>query len=94
MSDYTWSPPDHPDPPDDQPLGIPAAADETPVDHDPVWVRVDFTRTGPQRSPGFVDADGGDRVLVQLVHMGFAHKVWLPRERVTRRVLKPRASRG
>lgn len=90
MAEYTWSPPEHPDPPEDQPLGIGPIDGAEPVDHAPVWVDVEFTRTGRQRLPGFVDAATDGRVYVQLVHMGFAHKVWLPRERVTRCTLKPR----
>jgi hypothetical protein len=58
--------------------------------HDPVWVRVEFSRTGWQKLPGFVDAKTDSIVLVQLVHMGFAHRLWLPRDRVTVRQLKPR----
>jgi hypothetical protein len=87
---YQWSPPEHPDPPEDQPRGIDGVEWSEWVDHTPVWVRVEFSRTGWQRVPGFVDADAGDRVYVQFVHMGFAHRVWLERDRITRRALKPR----
>lgn len=89
--DYRWSPPEHPDPPEDRPLGIdadPAAA--AAAGYPPVWVRVQFTRTGEQRCPGFVERASADRVFVQLVHMGFVHHVWLPRDRVTHRELKQR----
>ncbi|WIE65970.1 hypothetical protein DEI99_005375 [Curtobacterium sp. MCLR17_036] len=90
MTQYQWSPPTHPDPPEDQPAGIDGVEWSQAVDHAPVWVRVEFSRTGWQRLPGFVEAATDDRVYVQLVHMGFAHRVWLPRERVTGRQLKPR----
>jgi hypothetical protein len=86
-----FPPPEHPDPPEDQPLGINADPTAVPVDgYPPVWVRVDFTRTGEQRCPGFVEQASAEHVYVQLVHMGFPHHVWLPRERVTRRELRPR----
>lgn len=87
---YRWSPPSHPDPPEDQPLGVPADPDAVAVNLSPVWVTVDMTRTGRRRLPGFVMAASEAVVHVQFVSMGFAHKVWLPRERVTVRVLEPR----
>lgn len=90
MPQYRWSPPEHPDPPEDQPLGVPGVEWSERVDHAPVWVRVEFSRTGWQRLPGFVDAATDDRVYVQLVHMGFAHRLWLPRDRVTVRQLRRR----
>lgn len=71
MPQYEWSPPTHPDPPEDQPFGVEGVALSERVDHAPVWCRVKFSRTGWQRVPGFVDADAGERVYVQLVHMGF-----------------------
>lgn len=37
-----------------------------------VWVQVEFTRSGPQTCPGFVEQADGDVVYVQLVHMEFA----------------------
>lgn len=90
--EHRWSPPSHPDPPEDQPLGVDAPASSTPVDGYPaVHVRVRFTKTpGEQRCPGFVERDAGTIVYVQLVHMGFVHHVWIPREHVTRRLLRPR----
>lgn len=36
-----------------------------------------------QRLPGLVERASSDRVYVQLVHMGFSHRLWLPRERVS-----------
>lgn len=90
MPDYQWSAPTHPDPPEDQPHGVPGVEWSQWVDHAPVWVEVEFSRTGWQRLPGFVDAATDTIVLVQFVHMGNAHKAWLPRERVTKRVLKAR----
>ncbi|MDY1005761.1 hypothetical protein [Curtobacterium sp. CFBP9011] len=90
MPQYQWSPPEHPDPPEDQPIGIDGVEWSEWVNHSPVHVEVEFTRTGWQRVPGFVDAATDDRVLVQFVHMGFAHRVWLERGRVTPRTLKPR----
>lgn len=90
MADYTWAPPTHPEPAEDQPLGIGPVDGAEPVNHSPVWVEVEFTRTGPQRLPGFVIAATPERVYVQLVYMGFAHKLWLPLSRVTHRTLKPR----
>jgi hypothetical protein len=92
MPQYQWSPPIHPDPPEDQPLGVDGVEWSEWVDHRPVWVRVEFTRTGWQKAPGFVDAMTDTLVYVQLVHMGFAHRVWLERDRVTTRTLKPRRS--
>lgn len=92
MPDYKWSPPEHPDPPEDQPLGVPADPDAVAVDLPPVWVVVDMTRTGRQKLPGFVMAASDAVVHVQFVHMGFAHKVWLPRERVSKRALKRRST--
>jgi hypothetical protein len=72
-------------------LGVPEDSDAVPTsDLPPVWVSVEFTRTGLQRLPGFVERASDDLVFVQLVHMGFAHHVWLPRGRVTKRTLKPR----
>jgi hypothetical protein len=91
---YQWSPPIHPDPPEDQPLGIDGVEWSDLVHHAPVWVRVEFSRTGWQRVPGFVDAATDVIVLVQFVHMGFAHKVWLPRDRVTTRELKARRDKA
>lgn len=91
MPDYKWSPPEHPDPPEDQPLGVPAdEAALTLTSFPAAWVTVDMTRTGRQRLPGFVMAASETVVYVQFASMGFAHKVWLPRGRVTVRVLKPR----
>lgn len=94
MPQYQWSPPIHPDPPEDQPVGIDGVEWSDWVDHAPVWVRIEFSRTGWQKVPGFVDAVTPDRVYVQLVYMGFAHRLWLDRDRVTRRVLKAQAPRG
>jgi len=91
MANYRWAPPEHPDPPEDQPLGIDAPPAPDRVSGYPaVWVQVDFTRSGPQRCPGFVEQADADAVYVQLVHMGFSHHVWLPRDRVTHRQLRPR----
>jgi hypothetical protein len=94
MSDdakYSWAPPSHPDPPDDQPLGIDADPTATPTpDYPAVWVSVDFTRTGPQRLPGFVERASADVAHVQFVHMGHPHRCWLPRTRITRRTIRPR----
>jgi len=88
---YRWAPPTHPDQPDDQPIGVDAdpAAEATP-DLPPVWVAVDFTRTGPQRLPGFVERASDELVYVQFVHMGHAHHSWLPRTRIIRRTLRVR----
>lgn len=90
MAAYAWSPPSHPDAPEDQPLGIEPDESALPVGYAPVTVEVEFTRTGVQRLPGFVERASSDRVYVQLVHMGFAHHVWLPRDRAVKRHLKPR----
>lgn len=90
MPQYQWSAPIRPDPPEDQPLGVEGVEWSELAHHDPVWVRVEFSRTGWQRLPAFVDAKTDDIVLVQLVHMGNAHRLWLPRDRVTVRQLKPR----
>jgi hypothetical protein len=88
---YRWAPPSHPDPPDDQPLGVDADpnAAATP-DLPPVWVTVDFTRTGPQRLPGFVERASPELACVQFVHMGHPHRCWLPRDRITHRTLRAR----
>lgn len=91
MPDYQWSPPIHPDPPEDQPYGVEGVEWSELVHHAPVWLRVEFSRTGWQRLPGFVDAKTDAIVLVQFVHMGFAHRIWLERDRVTVRQLKARA---
>jgi len=89
--DCRWSPPEHPDPPEDRPLGIDADPAAAATDgYPPVWVRVQLTRIGEQRCPGFVEWASADRVFVQLVHMGFVHHLWLPRDRVTLREIKPR----
>ena len=94
MPEHRWSPPIHPDPPEDQPLGIDAPpAPERVSGYPAVWVKVEFTRSGPQRCPGFVEQADEDTVFVQLVHMGFVHHVWLPRDRVTKRSLKPQGRR-
>ncbi|MGU3409097.1 hypothetical protein ACLBWP_03235 [Microbacterium sp. M1A1_1b] len=90
MAQYQWSPPIHPDPPEDQPYGVDGVEWSEAVNHEPVWVRVEFSRTGRQKLPGFVEAQTDDRVYVQLVHMGFAHRLWLDRDCVTRRQLKTR----
>lgn len=91
MAEHRWHPPEHPDPPEDQPLGIDADPSARPVDgYPPVWVDVEFTRTGRQHVPGFVHEQAVDRVYVQIVHMGFTHRLWVPRTRVTVRQLKPR----
>lgn len=86
-----WAPPEHPDPPEDQPLGLDAPPTPDRVSGFPaVWVDVEFTRTGMQRCPGFVEQADADLVYVQFVHMGFPNHVWLPRQRVNRRQLRPR----
>jgi hypothetical protein len=90
MPDYQWSAPSHPDPPEDQPYGVPGVEWSELVHHAPVWVRVEFSRTGWRRLPGFVDAKTDAIVLVQFVHMGHAHRIWLERDRVTVRQLKAR----
>lgn len=87
---YQWSPPIHPDPPEDQPEGIDGVEWSDAVDHAPVWVDVVFSRSGRQRVPGFVQADAGDRLYVQLVFMGFVHHLWVPHSSATVRQLKPR----
>lgn len=89
MPQYQWSPPIHPDPPEDQPYGVEGVEWSEAVAHAPVWVRVEMSRTGWRRLPGFVDAQTDDIVLVQFVSMGSAYRVWLGRDRVTKRVLKP-----
>lgn len=91
MAEHRWAPPEHPDPPEDQPLGIDAPPEPGRVSGYPaVWVQVEFTRSGAQRCPGFVEQADADAVYVQLVHMGFSHHVWLPLDRVSPRVLRPR----
>jgi hypothetical protein len=90
MPQYQWSPAIHPDPPEDQPYSVEGVEWSELVHHAPVWVRVEFSRTGWQRLPGFVEAQTDEIVLVQFVHMGFANRIWLERDRVTRRVLKER----
>lgn len=91
MPDYQWSPPEHPDPPEDQPYGVAGVEWSDRVGHAPVWVRVEFSRTGWQRLPGFVDAATGELVYVQFVHMGFPQRLWLERDRVTVRQLRRRS---
>jgi hypothetical protein len=94
MPEHRWSPPIHPDPPEDQPLGIDAPlASERVSGYPAVWVQVEFTRSGLQRCPGFVEQADEGTVIVQLVHMGFVHHVWLPRDRGTKRSLKPQGRR-
>jgi hypothetical protein len=67
---HTWAPPERADGPDDQPLGIEADERAEAVEgFPPVWVRVEFTGTGMQRLPGFVERTSVDRVCVQLVHI-------------------------
>jgi hypothetical protein len=90
MPQYQWSPPIHPDPPEDQPSGLEGVEWSEWVNHVPVFVDVEFSRTGWQHLPGFVDAAAADRVLVQFPHMGFAHRIWIARERVSPRQLKVR----
>ena len=58
-----------------------------------VWVQVEFTRSGPQTCPGFVEQADGDVVYVQLVHMGFVHHVWVPMDRLRKRALRPQGRR-
>lgn len=90
MPEHRWAPPSHPDPPEDQPLGIDAPPAPDRVSGYPaVWVQVEFTRSGPQTCPGFVEQADADVVYVQLVHMGFVHHVWLPMDRIKKRSLKP-----
>lgn len=94
MPEHRWAPPIHPDPPEDQPLGIDAPpAPERVSGYPAVWVRVEFTRSGLQTCPGFVEQADGDVVYVQLVHMGFVHHVWLPMDRIKKRALKPQGRR-
>jgi len=91
MVNYRWAPPEHPGPPEDRPLGIDAPPAPDRVSGYPaVWVEVEFTRSGPQRYPGFVEQADTDVVYVHFVHLGFSHHVWLSRDRVTRRQLRPR----
>ncbi|KQO64213.1 hypothetical protein ASF23_16755 [Curtobacterium sp. Leaf261] len=94
MPDYRWAPPIHPDPPEDQPLGIDAPPAPDRVSGFPaVWVEVEFTRSGRQRSPGLVEQADGDVVYVQFVHMGFPLHVWLPIDRLRKRSLRPQGRR-
>lgn len=61
MSEHRWAPPSHPDPPEDQPLGIEAPPTPDRVSEYPaVWVQVEFTRSDPQTCPGFVERADGD----------------------------------
>jgi hypothetical protein len=69
------------------PTSAPPRSTRTP---DPVLVRITFSRTGPQRVPGFVERAGTDRVYAHFVHMGFVHHAWTMRDQVTHRQLKPR----
>jgi hypothetical protein len=89
-ADYHWAPPEHPDPPENRPYGIDGVEWSVAVDHAPVTVHVEFSRTGWQDVPGFVDASADDRAYVQFVHMGFAYREWLPLDRLTKRQLKHR----
>ena len=92
MAEHQWTPPEHPDAPEDQPIGVDADESATAIDPHtaPVTVRVTFSRTGPQRVPGFVERAAADRVYAQFVHMGFIHHAWIMRDQVTHRQLKPR----
>jgi hypothetical protein len=92
MAEHQWTPLEHPDAPEDQPVGVAPDEGVTAIDPNtaPVTVRVTFTRTGPQRVPGFVELAGTDRVYAQFVSMGFVHHVWIPRDQVTHRTLRPR----
>lgn len=94
MAEHRWAPPIHPDPPEDQPLGIDAspAPDRLPG-YPAVWAEVDFTRFGQQRCPGLVEQADGEVVYVQLVHMGFVHHVWVPMDRLKKRSLRPQGRR-
>lgn len=88
--EHRWHPPEHPDPPEDQPLGVDAPDNARPVDgYPPVVVELDFTVSGHHTVPGFVEQTSADRVFVQVVHMGFPHRLWVPRDRVATRTLKP-----
>jgi len=94
MPEHRWAPPSHPDPPEDQPLGIEAPpAPERESGYPAVWVQVEFTRLGRQTCPGFVEQADGNVVYVQLVHMGFVHHVWVPIDRLSRRSLRPQGRR-
>lgn len=49
VTEHSWAPPEHPDPPENQPLGIEADDSAVTVERFPAgWVRVEFTRTGMQ----------------------------------------------
>nr|UXN30467.1 hypothetical protein N8D75_17705 [Curtobacterium flaccumfaciens] len=93
MPEHRWAPPIHPDPPEDQPLGIDAPpAPEKVSGYPAVWGgRVH--PVWPADLPGFVEQADGDVVYVQLVHMGFVHHVWLPMDRIKKRSLKPQGRR-
>lgn len=92
MPEHRWAPPSHPDPPEDQPLGIDAPPAPDRVSGYPaVWVRGEFTRSGRQMCPGFVEQADDDVVFVQLVHMGFVHHVWVQMDRLKKRSLRPQA---
>lgn len=94
MVEHRWAPPIHPDPPEDQPLGIDGPlAPEKVSGYPAVWVRVDFTRSGPQTCPGFVEQADGDVVYVQLVHTGFVDYVWVPMDRLKNWSLRPQGRR-
>jgi hypothetical protein len=88
---HQWSPPSHPDQPEDQPRGVAPDDRAVPVaPFAPVTVEVEFSRSGVVRVPGFVERAGPDRVFVQLVHMGHPHRLWLPRTAVRHRTIRAR----
>lgn len=78
--------PRHTDPFQDQPLGIDAPSASERVPSCPaVWVEIEFSRSGPQMCPGFVEQADGEVVHVQFLYMGFVHRAWVPAGRITRR---------
>jgi hypothetical protein len=94
MPEHRWALPSHPDPPEDQPLGIAAPPARNRVSGYPaVPVQAEFTGSGPHTCPGFVEQADGDVVYVQRVHMGFVHHVWVAMERLQKRVRWPQGRR-
>lgn len=88
MSDYQWSPPEHPTPTPEKVVSLdpdPTAVDIVPSR--PVWLDVMFELRGPQRVVGFAMKASPNRVYAQMQFMSHTHYAWVARHHVFHRAI-------
>ncbi|PZE71786.1 hypothetical protein DEJ27_03140 [Curtobacterium sp. MCPF17_018] len=94
MPEHKWAPPEHPDVTLHQPSTLDAGVVGRlrmldPVA--PVWADIEFVGVGVLHLKCFAAAESNSAVLVQTAWQGRLQQVLVPRERVSRRALDPRA---